>query len=203
MKGWTMAGLMLVVAAACGDEGSSSGEGGGGGAANGVTSGAGGQGGDPGDPYAHLYDCEEVAFSEGRPLSGPGYDPETGLTGAPQASYVLHATQIYVKPEQQDAFFAAVGKVLVQLGQSEGLVAYGLATDDGCGVARTMGVWTSEEAMYAFVASGAHLEAMQRTAELSYTGKTTQWTGSADDVVALTWDVARAKLDAVDSFGAY
>lgn len=198
MKRWALS-LVITAALGCGEP-DSQGEGGrvagegGGGAGVG-----GGVGGDPGeDPYAPLYACEEVGFAEQAPLSGPGYDAETGFVGTPQSSYVVHTTQIYIRPDKQGEFFLAAGKVANQLATTEGLVAFAVGTDDGCGVARTMGVWTSEEALYAFVGSGAHADAMAKTADLSFTGRTTHWDATPEDVQSLTWDVARAKLDAVD-----
>jgi heme-degrading monooxygenase HmoA len=197
MTRWTVAGVVLL-AAACGDDASQTdGEGG-------NATGQGGEaGGAPADAYAHLYECQEVAFEEGKPLSGPGYDPMTGFVGTPQAKYIVHTTQIYVRPEQENAFFQAAGKVIAQLSQTDGLVAYALAGDDGCGVQRTMGVWESEEALYAFVGSGAHVEAMQKTGELSFTGRTTNWEATSDEVLALTWDVARGKLAEVAAVDGY
>lgn len=193
MKKWQLLmGLMLV--AACGDD-----------AANdegaGATGGAGdGGAGGPAD-YSALYACEEVQFGEAKPLSGPGYDPMTGFVGTPQSSYVVHATQIYLRPEHYDEFYGLAGKVVAQLASTEGLVAFTIGSDDACGVARTMGVWSSEEALYAFVGSGAHAEAMAKTSALTFTGRTTHWDATPEDVEALTWDVARAKLEDVDPLG--
>lgn len=183
--------VLLVCLAACGDEASDT-------AGDGGADPAGGGGSTPAvDPYAHLYACEEVALQDARPLSGPGYDVATGFVGAPQSSYVIHTTQIYVRPEQQAEFFKESAKVMAQMDATDGVVAYTVALDQGCGVARTMGVWISEEAIYAFVGSGAHAAAMQRTTELSFTGKTTTWDATQGDVLALGWDVAREKLDAI------
>jgi len=187
--------MLLGLVAACGDDASGT-DGDGGHAA--------GQGGsEPTDPYAELYECQETAFAEGRALSGPGFDMVTGFVGTPQATYTIHTTQIYVRPEMKGEFYKEAGKVAVQLANTEGLVAFALATDDVCGVARTMGVWTSEEAMYALVGSGAHAEAMQRTTELSFTGRTTSWEATSDEVPLLSWDIARQKLDGLEASGVY
>jgi heme-degrading monooxygenase HmoA len=197
MKKALAGSMVMIMTAACGDSGGDGDDGS-------VASGAGGAGGSaPADPYAEMYECEEVMFGEAKPLSGPGYDPETGFVGTPQATYVIHTTQIYTRPEQESEFMSTAGKVIAQLGSTEGLVAFTLGGDDGCGVSRTMGVWTSEEALYAFVQSGAHLEAMSKTGQLSYTGKTTHWDATPEEVEALTWDVARAKLEDIDPITGY
>jgi len=193
-----LVGSMLVVSAACGDSEADSDDDGA------VTSGGGGAGGSEAtDPYAEMYACQETQFEAAKPLSGPGYDVATGFVGTPQASYVVHATQIYIRPDQYDDFYATAGKVVAQLAQTEGLVAFTLGDDEGCGVARTIGVWSSEEALYAFVATGAHAEAMSKTAVLSFTGRTTHWDATPEEVEALDWDVARAKLDGVASIDGY
>jgi len=188
----------MTAAMGCGDEGlqGAGGEGGAGGAATG-NGGAGGAADD--DPYAELYACEETSF-QAQPLSGPGYDAATGFVGTPKSSYVVHTTQIYIRPEKQGEFFQTAGKVAAQLGTTAGLVAFTVGTDSDCGVARTLGVWESEEAMYAFVGSGAHAEAMAKTASLSFSGRTTHWDATPEEVQALTWDDARGKLAEAESF---
>lgn len=185
-------GLAALAMFACGDDSS----GVGGGAAGGA--GEGGQGGDPGDPYAAMYDCEETNFAEVKPLSGPGYDPETGFVGEPQAKYFAATTQIYVAEDKQDAFIAANGPVIQQIGETPGLVAWSVGGDPSCQVNRTMTIWESEEAMYSFVTSGAHAEVMGQLTELSLTGKTTHWETTPEEIEAQTWDTVRAKLEGED-----
>lgn len=197
MKKWPLfMGSMLV--AACGEDAASDGTGAG---ASGGATGAGAEGAGGAPDYSSLYACEEVEFGEAKPLSGPGYDPMTGFVGTPQSSYVVHATQIYLRPEHYNDFYAEAGKVVAQLASTEGLVAFTIGSDDSCGVARTMGVWTSEEALYAFVGSGAHAQAMSKTAQMTFTGRTTHWDATPEEVEALTWDVARAKLESVAPLG--
>ena len=194
MKRWFSV-LVIMATAACTEEDSADG-------AGGQAAGAGGAGGAPPD-YTSLYACEEVAFGEAKELSGPGYDPTNGFVGTPQASYVVHATQIYYRPDQADEFFQLAGKVVAQLAETEGLVAFTLGSDDTCGVARTLGVWTSEEALYAFVGSGAHAEAMAKTSATTFTGRTTHWDATPAEVDALSWDVARAKLEDIEPLDFY
>lgn len=150
-----------------------------------------------------LYDCEEPSFQVIQPLSGPGIDPMTGSLVPPmQESYVLHTTQILVRPEKLEDFLALNMPIFEQLGQTEGLVGFALGMEPNCGFSRTMGIWESEQAMLAFVTSGAHLQAMARTTEVSVTGRTTSWTATADEM-PLTWEMALAALDGVEPSAVY
>ncbi len=194
MASCVRAGLLLgaLVATACGDDSS----GVGGGAAGGA--GQGGQGGDAGDAYAAMYDCQENNFVETKPLSGPGYDPETGFVGEPQATYFAATTQIYVAADAQEAFISASGPVIQQILKTPGLVAWTVGGDTDCQVNRTMTIWESEDAMYSFVTSGAHAEVMGQVTELSLTGKTVHWVITPEEIETQTWDTVRAKLDLED-----
>ena len=150
-----------------------------------------------------LYGCEEPSFQVFQPLSGPGIDPETGALLPPmQDTYVLHTTQILVKPERLEEFLALNVPIFEQLGQTEGLVGFSIASEPTCGFSRTMGIWESEQAMLAFVTSGAHLQAMAQTTEVSITGRTTSWTASADEM-PITWDMALAAIDEVEPSAVY
>lgn len=144
---------------------------------------------------AALLACESDDFVVGRPLTGPGLD-ENGFVGEPLASYVVHTTQIVYHPEKEADFLQQSGAVMAQLASTEGIVAYGVALDPTCGDARTLGVWESEEAMYAFAGSGEHVRAMARTHELSAAGRVLHWTASPDEVRALDWDAVKARLRA-------
>lgn len=145
-----------------------------------------------------LYDCVDPDLQVIQPLTGPGIDPMTGELLEPlQATYVLHTTQILVKPERLDEFLQLSGGVVEQLLQTEGLVGFSLAQDPNCGFARTMGVWESEQAMFAFVGSGAHAQAMTQTTEVSITGRTTAWTATAAEL-PLTWEMALAAIADVE-----
>jgi heme-degrading monooxygenase HmoA len=174
---------------------------GGGGA---TATGAGGSGGEPVDIEA-LYACEEVAFGEARPLSGTNFDLSQGgfLTEPTQQTFVVHATQIYVPPDQSDRFFELTGPMFGTLPEFPGNVAWTVGGDDTCLVNRTMGIWESEEALYAFVGSPEHAAAMAETTTVSYTGRTTHWTVTKEEAEALSWDVARAKLAEVEPSALY
>lgn len=152
---------------------------------------------------AQLYGCEETMFGAS-PLAGPLYDGEKGgIQGTPQAGYVLHTTQIYIKPEGAQTFTELAAAVSAEAVATAGLIAFSVGSDNGCGVARTMGIWASEEAMYKLVTSEAHAKAMGMTLDLSYTGRVTHWNATADEANAYTWDVARAKIADVEPSAVY
>lgn len=145
-----------------------------------------------------LYECEEPELVVVQPLVGPGIDPETGALLEPlQDEYVLHTTQIWVRPEEFERFLALGMAVGEQLGQTDGLVGFGLAYEPTCGFQRTMGIWRDEQSMLAFVGSGAHAEAMTMTREVSLTGRTTHWVAGADQM-PLTWEMALEALADVE-----
>ena len=145
-----------------------------------------------------FYACEETMFA-GTPLAGPLYDAAMGgIQGELQGEYVLHTTQIYVKPDGAQKFGELAQKIAGEALAVDGLIAFSVGSDAGCGVARTMGIWASEEAMYKLVASPVHAEAMGLTTELSYTGRVTHWKATGAEANAYTWDVARAKVEAVE-----
>ena len=145
-----------------------------------------------------FYGCDEQAFSAS-PLAGPGFDgAKGGIQGALADSYVLHTTQIYLRPEGAATFFDLTLAILDDAVANPGLIAFSVGTDDACGVARTMGIWASEEAMYAFVTRKPHLDAMAVTTELTFTGRVTHWTATADEANAYTWEVAREKISDVE-----
>lgn len=142
---------------------------------------------------AALLACESESFEVARALVGPGLD-EQGFVGEPLDSYVIHTTQIVPRPEKQQEFFDQTGAVVTELVEMDGLVAFSLALDNECGDARTLGVWASEEAMYAFVGTKAHVEAMSRTPELSLAGRVAHWSATPEEVLTLDWDAVKARL---------
>lgn len=145
-----------------------------------------------------LFECSEP-ISDARPLSGPGYDPATGLLEPVQDSYVVSTTQILPRPEATQDFFALVAEVTADLEQRDGMVAYALGFEPACGFARTIAVWRDEAAMLAFAAGDVHRSAVARTYEVGVTGRVTHFTVSADEM-PVTWDVAAAHVAEIAPF---
>jgi len=145
------------------------------------------------DP-SQLYNCKEEMFGAA-PLSGPLWDAmKGGIQGELQADYVLHTTQIYVRPEKGEQFSMLAAAVSAEAAKIDGLIAFSVGSDNGCGAARTMGIWANEEAMYKLVMTDAHAQAMAATLDVSVTGRVTHWKATAAEANAYTWDVARAKI---------
>jgi quinol monooxygenase YgiN len=152
----------------------------------------------PSQTLSALYACEERALVDDRPLVGPGFDRSRGgLLGERQSSYVVFTSQAYPKPAQRQVFRGFVQAISAQLDASPGALAYALATDAGCGVGRSLSVWASEAALFEFASTGAHAEAMSRGHEYFDSFKTTYWSASADEVLAIDWAKTRQVLDAV------
>jgi len=125
-----------------------------------------------------------------------------GLLEPLQGEYIVSATTILVRPEEQEDFFAVVGEVTAELDQTDGMVAYSLAIEPTCGFSRTLSIYRSEEAMVAFATSQAHAMAIARSTELGITGKVTHWTLSAEEFPP-TWEMANEKLAEISPFGGY
>ncbi len=156
-----------------------------------------------GPSHAELYGCEELAFGDVMPLSGPGLGPEGELVGEVQEQYVVAATSVYWKEDKTDLFYEWGAKVMQQLATTEGLVGYALGTDEVCRVGRSISIWRSEEALYSFVFSGAHMQAIDEIEVLSWTGKQRNWMMTAEEIASVDWDLQREKLAAVEPSDVY
>ena len=105
--------------------------------------------------------------------------PKPGPDGAP--------TQRYLE------LFSAIEE---QLQKEPGLVAMKLASSDSCGSGRTLAVWKSEEEMYDFVTSAAHLAAMQDADEVLKPGYgVTHWSATSLEQTSWQEAVRRVKAD--------
>lgn len=148
------------------------------------------------DPYA----CVETSL-EVTPLFGPGWNSETNtLLEATQETYVVHTTQAMLSTDYAAEFEALSNAVVEQLMTTPGLIAVGFATEPNCGFVRTTGIWESEAAMYRFVGSGAHAQAMAQTASLELSGRVTHFDVAASDL-PVPWETIISRIGEVDPFG--
>ncbi|MBL8949866.1 MAG: DUF3291 domain-containing protein, partial [Myxococcaceae bacterium] len=91
-------------------------------------------------------------------------------------------------------FSQLMAPISMQLTNQKGLVAMQLTFSEHCHTARTLTVWEDEAAMYSFVMSKAHVDAMAAVGELSRGGSIAlHWSGSDRDA---TWSTATQKLGA-------
>jgi hypothetical protein len=165
----------------------------------------GGEGSSGGPDLAELYACEEPELTILFPFGGPGFDSMTGELVEPIADeYVVSTTQLLPKADaaSQQAFFELTEAVVVELMQTPGLLGAGFAQEPNCGFMRTLTVWESEQAMFAFVSSDAHVEAMSQTFVVGVTGRVTSWTAPADEMPP-SWEGAIAKIAEVDPLDGY
>jgi len=151
-----------------------------------------------------LFACDMGGFMVSKPLVGPGFDPARGgVIGELQPTYVVHTTQLFLKPDRLAEFQAIADPVSLQLDRTEGLLAYSYAGDQGCGEASTLAIWASEAAMYKFIATGAHAEAMGQANDVGQAGRVTHWTVTGAEANAIDWDIARATIREVEASGAF
>lgn len=133
------------------------------------------------------------------PLMGSGVDPATGaIAPPPSGSYVVSSTYLALKPDPaaQARFGELTGPIQAALMNQEGLVGLQLASSKSCVTARTLTIWASEEAMYAFVTGPAHMEAASSFSEVSRGGSVvTHW--SAASTGEIRWEEAAKKLAAL------
>lgn len=99
---------------------------------------------------------------------GPGADPETGeLLDDGETRYHVSATYLALRPENIEQFFGLISPLNEALFSNPGLVALQLGDSPTCATARTLTVWSSEDAMYEFVTSQAHIDAIVAFPEIS------------------------------------
>lgn len=129
----------------------------------------------------------------------PWIGPELGADGLPtrdeSESFVAHATEVLLRPTMEAGveFQERVEAIAAQALGTPGFLGFRTRIDASCGIARTMGIWSSEESMMGFVYSGAHLEAIARTAVLSMGGRTTHFGITRSDL-PLEWNTAMERL---------
>lgn len=176
------------------DGGSSSSESGGAPSSTGSVADGTSSGGDE-DPFDALIACDESDLAVS-PFAGPGFDPETGELLAPlQPPYIVATTIGWPKPEPQ--YFEELGMhseaVVGEIFANEGLIGASFGGSQACGNARTLSIWTDEEALMDFVFSGAHLAAMPIVSTSMQAWETTHWT-ELESAEPPTWELATSKL---------
>lgn len=88
--------------------------------------------------------------------------------------------------ESLQTFDQLSGAVIEELFRSPGMLGVSLTASMACNTSRTLTVWQTRADMFRFVASGAHVAAIGRVAEVSRGGSITE-TWPASDLPSLDW----------------
>ncbi|MGK3966840.1 antibiotic biosynthesis monooxygenase [Sorangium sp. So ce118] len=190
MNGWLLqrfaVGLGMVVAMAgggCADDR--------GGASSASEGAAGGPNGGGGAPFDGCYKGELEPDREGAlELAGPGVDAATGALKP--GSYLVSTTYLAMKPEMAQTASELADPVVEGMFAMKGFVAMAGARSSSCAALRTLTVWESEQDMFAFVGSPAHVRAMGQAHSISRgTSNVISWEGSEREA---TWEEAAKRL---------
>ena len=133
------------------------------------------------------------------PLMGPGVDSGGKLKLEPGGQYVVSSTYGVPVPgadgaRVSDRYLQLFGAVQAQLEKQPGLLAMSLGTSDACGSGRTLALWRSEEEMYDFVTSPAHMAAMKAASEILQPGyEVTHWDATTAESVTFSEAVRHLK----------
>jgi hypothetical protein len=126
---------------------------------------------------------------------GSGFDLPSG------GVYLVSSTYGVPRPGQDGAPISArhqqlMAAILERLSSQPGLLGLQVSSSASCGSGRTLAVWQSEELMYQFVTSPAHLAAMNAVAEILQPGYgVTHWQASSPDQMTLTEAVLKLAED--------
>lgn len=136
----------------------------------GGTHGAASESGDGASDSGEVIDpnCVDDDFTPVGEFAGPGYDPDTGLKEPVQDTYLAHITVAHIRsdPALEERFVSKNIDLFPVLMQQEGLIGYQVGLSDKCKRGLTIGVWRSEQDMYAFVGTPEHVEAMSIAPEV-------------------------------------
>lgn len=133
------------------------------------------------------------------PPAGPGVDSGGKPRLEPGSHYVVSSTYgVPVRGEGgapvSDRYVQLFGAVQAQLEKQPGLLAISLGTSAACGSGRTLALWRSEEEMYDFVTSPAHVAAMKAASEILQPGyAVTHWDATAGETLTFNEAVQHLK----------
>ena len=134
-----------------------------------------------------------------QPFEGPGIDADGEVTATPgeEGQFVLATTFLPVRAESQVLFSDTMEPILAALdAEPPGLVGTSLARTIDASAYRTLSVWESEEAMFAFVLGDAHAVAISRAPNIEVEGeaRAARWRINPQDVPP-AWPDVVARLD--------
>lgn len=142
---------------------------------------------DTGKSATCAHDILERDLNDDGPM-GPAVDPATGeLKLEAGKEYVVSSTYGIPKPGADGApitarYLQLFTAIQEQLQHEPGLLALRLSQSDTCGSGRTLAIWKSEEDMYHFVTSDAHVAAMSAAQEVLMPGYAViHWNATSSD----------------------
>ena len=138
-----------------------------------------------------------LACSIARPFEGPGIEGGQVITEA-DGPFLVAATHAKPASGQGKAFDEHVREIqdeLQAMTEEDGLVGFSLRASLVSHDRWTMTVWTSEEAMDAFVLGDAHMSALVEAPTLLEVGAFAHWEESDPDELPPSWDRALDELD--------
>jgi heme-degrading monooxygenase HmoA len=160
----------------------------------GATACADGEGGErasgTGSELRCAHDVLEADISSA-PWAGAAVDPATQeLRLEESGPYIVSSTygipQLDSNGAPSERYQRMLGAVQAQLQNDPGLLAVQLSSSDDCSSGRTLAVWRSEEQMYEFVTSPAHLAVMGAANELLQPGyAVTHWQAASREQISL------------------
>ena len=136
-----------------------------------------------------------------QPFEGPSFTMDEGLTGDWEAdhTFVISTTYLPVRPtaEAQELFDERMIPIRELLDDGpEGLIGYSVAQRLIGSEYRTLTVWESYDALYAFVLSDAHLAAVNDASDIAVEGEARVFTWEAkQDELPPKWGDAEARLE--------
>lgn len=132
------------------------------------------------------------------PLSGPAFDNGVATEALPeQDTYVVSTTYLKVQDDQQELFQQHMDAINASLADEPvGLLGRSLGSKLGTTEVRTLSVWTSEQAIYDWAFTGAHMEAVSAASDIGVAdvGKVLHWEVTADELPP-TWEDAMQRVD--------
>jgi len=149
---------------------------------------------DAGPTLQALAACDEGDF-EATPFMGPAFDATTGQLLRPLPTpHIVATTAGWARPE--DSHRTALGEasehISAAIFESPGLLGVSFGGSNACNTARTLTLWTDEEALMAFVWSAPHSTSMSLVPSATLGWETTRWVEMSDQPA--TWARARAAL---------
>jgi hypothetical protein len=123
------------------------------------------------------------------------------LTLDPATTYRVSTTVLYLQDGDTpfQTFNQKIGPILGEMATMDGLLAWHLGSSEKCGAQRTITVWRDIDAMYRFVGSPAHVDAMGITSDVARDARVTSWDSVGADV-ALEWADYRPRLMDAESY---